>query len=41
MPRIPRVDPVSDWARGRGYDGILAPSARNPGGSNLVVFKGL
>jgi RES domain-containing protein/uncharacterized Zn-binding protein involved in type VI secretion len=25
-------------ARTNGYDGILAPSARNPGGTNLVIF---
>ncbi|MFV0388903.1 MAG: RES domain-containing protein [Pyrinomonadaceae bacterium] len=31
---------IGDWARQNGYDGILAPSARNPGGGNLVVFDG-
>ena len=29
---------VGDWARANGFDGILAPSARNIGGSNLVIF---
>lgn len=29
---------IGDWARTSGYDGILAPSARNPGGSNIVIF---
>ncbi len=31
---------VGDWARQNGYNGILAPSARNAGGGNLVVFDG-
>jgi RES domain-containing protein len=31
---------VGDWARVNGYDGILAPSARNRDGSNLVIFLG-
>ena len=29
---------IGDMARANGYDGILAPSARNPGGKNLVIF---
>lgn len=29
---------LGDWAKTNGYDGILAPSARNPGGSNLIIF---
>ncbi|WP_460148357.1 hypothetical protein [Pseudomonas sp. S2_A02] len=28
------------WAKTNGYDGILAPSARNPTGSNLISFAG-
>ena len=31
---------IARWARRNGFDGIIAPSARNPGGSNLVVFFG-
>ena len=31
---------IGDLARTSGYDGILAPSARNVGGSNLVIFPG-
>ncbi|WP_442958639.1 hypothetical protein [Photobacterium sp. Hal280] len=27
------------WVREHGYDGILAPSVRNPQGSNLVILK--
>jgi RES domain-containing protein len=30
---------LGDLARANGYDGILAPSARNPGGSNLIMFQ--
>lgn len=29
---------IGDMARANGYDGILAPSARDPGGKNLVIF---
>ena len=29
---------LGDLARAKGYDGILAPSARNPNGTNLVIF---
>ncbi len=29
---------IGTWARQQGYDGILAPSARNVGGSNIVVL---
>lgn len=29
---------LGDWARTNGYDGILAPSARDAAGSNLVIF---
>jgi RES domain-containing protein len=29
---------LGDFARGNGYNGILAPSARRAGGSNLVIF---
>ncbi len=32
---------LGDWAISNGYDGILAPSARNPTGSNLIGFNGL
>ncbi|MGP4846209.1 RHS repeat-associated core domain-containing protein [Marinobacter sp. 1Y8] len=28
-------------AKENGYDGVLAPSARDPNGSNLIVFKGI
>ncbi|WP_248804926.1 RHS repeat-associated core domain-containing protein [Pseudomonas sp. MWU13-2100] len=31
---------VGSWAKASGYDGILAPSARNPTGSNLIAFDG-
>ena len=31
---------IGSWAKGAGYDGILAPSARNPTGSNLISFSG-
>ena len=31
---------IGDWARQNGYNGILAPSARNSSGGNLVVFDG-
>ncbi|NWB88969.1 RHS repeat-associated core domain-containing protein [Pseudomonas gingeri] len=31
---------VGSWAKANGYDGILAPSARNPTGSNLIAFDG-
>lgn len=36
-----RTQPIGDWARGLGYNGILAPSARNKDGSNLIIFEGL
>ena len=29
---------IGSFARANGYDGILAPSARNPAGSNLIIF---
>ncbi|MFN7206470.1 MAG: RES family NAD+ phosphorylase, partial [Burkholderiales bacterium] len=29
---------IGNWARQNGYDGILAPSARQNGGTNLVIF---
>jgi RES domain-containing protein len=29
---------LGDFARSNGYGGILAPSARQAGGSNLVIF---
>ena len=29
---------LGDFASSNGYDGILAPSARRVGGSNLVIF---
>ncbi len=32
---------LGDWAKANGYNGILAPSARNPTGSNLIGFDGL
>ena len=31
---------IGSWAKSQGYDGILAPSARNPTGSNLISFSG-
>jgi RHS repeat-associated protein len=31
---------LGDWASQNGYDGILAPSARNPDGANLISFGG-
>ncbi|MGV1838522.1 RES family NAD+ phosphorylase [Rhizobium rhizogenes] len=30
---------IGTWARQQGYDGILAPSARDVGGSNIVVLQ--
>ncbi|WP_236614431.1 RES family NAD+ phosphorylase, partial [Xanthomonas vasicola] len=32
---------ISAWARGQGYDAILAPSAQEKGGNNLILFKNL
>lgn len=32
---------IGDSAIENGFDGILAPSARNPGGANIISFKGL
>ena len=29
---------LGNFARTSGYDGLLAPSARNPGGRNIVIF---
>jgi RHS repeat-associated protein len=34
-----RTHSLAEWARTQGYRGILAPSARNAGGSNLVSFE--
>ncbi|MFS2223464.1 RHS repeat-associated core domain-containing protein [Pantoea sp. B65] len=31
---------IGSWAKAQGYDGILAPSARNSTGSNLISFFG-
>jgi RHS repeat-associated protein len=31
---------LGNWAASQGYDGILAPSARNPVGANLISFGG-
>jgi len=31
---------VGSWAKAQGYDGILAPSARNPTGTNLISLGG-
>ncbi|MEN4890116.1 RES family NAD+ phosphorylase [Erwinia billingiae] len=31
---------IGSWAKEQGYDGILAPSARNSTGSNLISFGG-
>nr|WP_314418171.1 RES family NAD+ phosphorylase [Pseudescherichia vulneris] len=31
---------IGAWAKSQGYDGILAPSARNSTGSNLISFLG-
>lgn len=31
---------IGDWAIENGYDGILAPSARNPTGTNIIGFGG-
>ncbi|MCU5771727.1 RES family NAD+ phosphorylase [Erwiniaceae bacterium BAC15a-03b] len=31
---------IGSWVKEQGYDGILAPSARNPTGSNLISFFG-
>lgn len=32
---------ISAWARDQGYQGILAPSAQDSGGTNLISFKSL
>jgi hypothetical protein len=32
---------LGDFALQNGYDGLVVPSARNVGGVNIVVFKGL
>ncbi|WP_080934343.1 hemagglutinin repeat-containing protein, partial [Xanthomonas albilineans] len=32
---------ISAWARGQGYDAILAPSAQEKGGNNLILFKNI
>jgi filamentous hemagglutinin len=29
---------IAEWARGQGYNGILAPSAQNQSGTNLITF---
>ncbi|WP_317918917.1 RES family NAD+ phosphorylase [Vibrio sp. MACH09] len=34
-----KTQEIGKWAKQNGYDGILAPSARNPEGSNLVIIK--
>ncbi|WP_353939690.1 RES family NAD+ phosphorylase [Pantoea ananatis] len=31
---------IGKWAKSQGYDGILAPSARNSTGTNLISFGG-
>lgn len=31
---------IGKFAEEAGFNGILAPSARNPGGANLIVFGG-
>ena len=36
-----KTQALGDWAKAHGYDGILAPSARNATGSNLIGFGGL
>jgi RHS repeat-associated protein len=36
-----KTQAIGDWAVANGYDGILAPSARNKTGSNLIGFGGL
>ena len=30
---------IGMWAKDKGYDGILAPSARDKSGFNLVILK--
>jgi filamentous hemagglutinin len=32
---------ISAWARSQGYQAILAPSAQNPNGANLISFNSL
>ncbi|MFA5983572.1 MAG: RES family NAD+ phosphorylase [Methylococcaceae bacterium] len=32
---------IGVFAKENGYNGIIAPSARNPGGNNIIVFKGM
>jgi len=34
-----KTQQIGKWAKEHGYDGILAPSARNPSGSNIVILK--
>ena len=35
------TQPLGDLIKSKGYKGILAPSAQNPGGVNLILFKGI
>ncbi len=34
------LGPPGEETKEHGYEGILAPSARDPNGANLVYFKG-
>jgi len=34
-----KTHPIGKWARENGFDGILAPSARNNSGSNIVILN--
>ncbi|WP_159435052.1 RES family NAD+ phosphorylase [Rubritalea squalenifaciens] len=33
-----KTQEIGNWARASGYDGIRAPSARDQGGTNVIVF---
>lgn len=32
---------IGDWAKEKGYSGIIAPSARDPSGKNIISFDGM
>nr|WP_232472031.1 RES family NAD+ phosphorylase [Vibrio gazogenes] len=34
-----KTQAIGKWAKEHGYDGILAPSARDSEGSNIVILK--
>ena len=34
-----KTQKIGEWAKENGYDGILAPSARDNGGSNIIMLN--